>query len=559
MKEDLSTIRVCHPDGTDTLVPIGKVWRYLGIFFLFNLLWKEHVTRCRLKATAMARALCMFANCARGLSLANSRTVYLMAIRPLLTFGAPVWFTGTRQAGLVQQLQLGQNEGVRLAAGSFRTAHTGALHHLMSVPPIRYVLQKLCKNFSTRMRRIGRRHGITTRLSGARTGATLTKTWALSSNVTEVIEPAEALPGDSEVRIHTNLVEDITLDTIREFNKSAHALVVYTDGSLIKNGETRRSGAGVWITHQGQEVASLMWRCGPKAEVYDCEMVGLAWGMGAARRLASQLGNIKHILLAADNQSAIQNIRSTEPHPQQVESIAFRSSSRSFFQDRGLSVQVGWVQGHSGVAGNSKADKLAKAAAGPPSSSAGSTLVVEDALVGASISFARARSKEAVFSRWNADRTEDSEGSSARNAVGGWLATQRPGRELAGTFVANCRWGARAIQVRTGHGWFGGYYTCMNIPEEEWCPCSTREDFPLPPVPQTREHILLECPDYAEAHARHLVESLTDEVVSMRVLLGTLEGDVRLLGFLEDTNAFFKTCWPRAAQPPVADEDSGKG
>jgi hypothetical protein len=77
--------------------------------------------------------------------------------------------------------------------------------------------------------------------------------------------------------------------------------------------------------------------------------------------------------------------------------------------------------------------------------------------------------------------------------------------------------------------------------------------------PQTREHILLECPDYAEARARHLVESLTDEVVSLRVLLGTLEGDVRLLGFLEDTNAFFKTRRSRAAQPPEADEDSGEG
>jgi hypothetical protein len=211
-------------------------------------------------------------------------------------------------------------------------------------------------------------------------------------------------------------------------------------------------------------------------------MVGLAWGMGATWRLAAQLGNIKHILLAADNQSAIWNIRSTEPHPQQVESIAFRSSSQSFFQDRGLSVQVGWVRGHLGMAGNSKANKLAKAAAGSLSPLAVPTPVVEDALVGASISFACARSKEAVFSRWNADWTEDSKGLSARNAVGGRLATQQPGRELAGMFVTNRRWGACATQVRTGHGWFGGYYARMNIPKEEWCLCSMHEDYPLPPA-----------------------------------------------------------------------------
>jgi hypothetical protein len=134
------------------------------------------------------------------------------------------------------------------------------------------------------------------------------------------------------------------------------------------------------------------------------------------------------------------------------------------------------------------------------------------------------------------------------------------GKERAGPRNhMNRRWGARAIQVRTGHGWFGGYYARMNIPEEEWCPCSTREDYPLPPVPQTCKRILLECPDYAEARAKHLVESLTDEVVMMWVLLGTLEGNICLLGFLEDTKTFFKNRQPHAAQPPVADDKSGKG
>jgi hypothetical protein len=305
MKEDLSTIRVCHLDSTDTLVPIGKVWWYLGIFFLFNLSWKEHVTQCRLKATAMAQALCMFANRTRGLSLANLRMVYLMAIWLLLTFGALVWFTRTWQVGLVQQLQLGQNKGVCLAAGGFQKAHTGALHHLMSMLPILYILKKLCKNFLMCMCCIGRWHGITTRLNGARASAMLTRTWDLSSNVTEVIEPAKALPRDSKDHIKTTLVKDITLNTIQEYNKSAHVLVVYTNGSLIKNGKTWCSGAGAQITHQGWEVVLLMWRWRPKAKVYNCKMVSLACSMGAAWCLAAQLGDIKYILLVADNQSVI--------------------------------------------------------------------------------------------------------------------------------------------------------------------------------------------------------------------------------------------------------------
>lgn len=121
MQDDVTSIEVHHPDGTSTHMPFGKVWRYLDFFFEANLLWKAHVKHCKLKVVAMAQVLRMFANCPRSLSLAHSQTVYLMAVQPLLTYGVLVWYMGNQQKHLTNMLQVGQNEGVCFAAGTFWT------------------------------------------------------------------------------------------------------------------------------------------------------------------------------------------------------------------------------------------------------------------------------------------------------------------------------------------------------------------------------------------------------------------------------------------------------
>jgi hypothetical protein len=92
------------------------------------------VTRSANKAKAMALMCRMLANCTRGLNLASAREVYLRAIRPLITYAAPVWYKGVNQATLIKKLQVAQNAGVRWCLGAFHTSPIDEMHHLASIP-----------------------------------------------------------------------------------------------------------------------------------------------------------------------------------------------------------------------------------------------------------------------------------------------------------------------------------------------------------------------------------------------------------------------------------------
>jgi hypothetical protein len=81
----------------------------------------------------------------------NWQKVYNMVIISALTYGAPVWYTGCRQKGLVQRMQVTQNEGLCKMLGVFRTTPIDPLHNLTRIPPISYVLDKLIHAYSQRL------------------------------------------------------------------------------------------------------------------------------------------------------------------------------------------------------------------------------------------------------------------------------------------------------------------------------------------------------------------------------------------------------------------------
>jgi len=78
----------------------------------------------------------------------NWRKVYNAIVIPTLTYGVPVWYTGWRQKGLVNRMQVAQNEGLRKMTGVFHTTPIEPLHNLTRVPPISYVLDKLTHSYS---------------------------------------------------------------------------------------------------------------------------------------------------------------------------------------------------------------------------------------------------------------------------------------------------------------------------------------------------------------------------------------------------------------------------
>ena len=74
-----------------------------------------------------------------------------MYVIPILTYGAPVWFTGIRQKGLINTLQTAQNEGIRKITGVFRTTPTAVSENMIGIAPIKYLLPRILHSFRNRL------------------------------------------------------------------------------------------------------------------------------------------------------------------------------------------------------------------------------------------------------------------------------------------------------------------------------------------------------------------------------------------------------------------------
>jgi hypothetical protein len=196
-----ATICVAHPDSTETIVPVGQVWCYLGFYFTTKLCWKEHMKQCKLKAIAATQALHILANCVKGHTLAHTQTAYLMGICPVITYRAPIWFSGRHQEGLIKELETAQNKGVRWCLSTFQTSNIEAMRHIALILPIRYVLGQLQENCLTCLWAVGPNHGLVTRLAKRRRlrcckATTLANLKALSADVAEQIDPAHKAARD---------------------------------------------------------------------------------------------------------------------------------------------------------------------------------------------------------------------------------------------------------------------------------------------------------------------------------------------------------------------------
>ena len=123
--------------------------RYLGFFLDHKLRWEHHVNVMCNRARASIRALQLLGNSVRGLNFAQWRLAYNAICLPVLTYGCQLWYTG-KQKGLVQKLQVVQNEGVRLLAGAFRTTPREPLQHLFNILPMNLHLRMLTDNAALR-------------------------------------------------------------------------------------------------------------------------------------------------------------------------------------------------------------------------------------------------------------------------------------------------------------------------------------------------------------------------------------------------------------------------
>jgi hypothetical protein len=105
---------------------------------------------------------------------------------------------------------------------------------------------------------------------------------------------------------------------------------------------------------------------------------------------------------------------------------------------------------------------------------------------------------------------------------------------------------ARLAQTLTGHGYTGGYYKSMKIPNPIYCNCTDL------PIVQTRDHIIRACPLHEEH--RELLREIAPRLDNPRSNLATLfkrDNQPDFVEWLRRSKAFTKAGVPRDRVPPV--------
>ena len=119
------TIPMNMPGKLKTVEP-AKLIRYLRIWLDSQLNFNEHIQKTTAKAMAATHALNILGNSIRGMHQSLARQIYIGAIRPIATYGIPV-FWKSKSGKLLSTLTTTQNCCLRMIMGAFRTTNIVAM------------------------------------------------------------------------------------------------------------------------------------------------------------------------------------------------------------------------------------------------------------------------------------------------------------------------------------------------------------------------------------------------------------------------------------------------
>ncbi|XP_050522055.1 uncharacterized protein LOC126894808 [Daktulosphaira vitifoliae] len=327
-------------DSLDTLtlngqeISLKSEVKYLGIILDSKLKWKSHV-ESRIK-----KAMTPLWTCSRalgktwGLKPRVMYWLYTSVIKPMILYGALVWWTRTALITARKELSRIQRMAAIAITGALRTTPTVALEALIGLPPLHLEVKAHAKATALRFHNLGM--------------------WTLESDTTEhgkILKEIDKgfleYPLDYiKPVLKNNIPYKVEITTRIEWNinhlTDKGGFVIYTDGSK-KSGKV---GAGIWGLKPRINVSMSL---GTTPSVFQAEVMAI---LVEAQNLLVHKN--RKITILSDSQAALKALCNDQVNSKLV--LECRETLESL--SRFTKVTLAWVPGHNGLTGNENADFL---------------------------------------------------------------------------------------------------------------------------------------------------------------------------------------------------------
>ncbi len=312
------------------------------------------------------------------------RLLISACVTPILTFAAETWWpppnkprrqTSSRAKALNSALRI----AMLAALSVYRKTPTSLLHHSLSLCPADISLDTAVKCAAIRYSQLDDMHPIPARqrLLTRPENSNLSCIFALPPAPVEKTNRLFFAPWFTpRTRGPEPATGSSKKDKAASFlrwqrTRSGRDMWVYTDGSKQEDGHT---GAGWVVSFMGNTIATDSRPSGRHTEVLDAEAEAVRQGVHATcthpyRRYANNLW------VCLDNRAVVDMLYSRPTHSSQqalcqashqLGQWPHRIRLREFQHLSGGTAHALWIPSHSGIAGNEKADSLARAAASQP-------------------------------------------------------------------------------------------------------------------------------------------------------------------------------------------------
>ena len=496
----------------NTKIETVKQYRFLGVNEDNGLYFGDHVEKLAVDGKKRVRVIKAMAWKDWGNSLEVQRTLYLQWVRSALEYAGSSWTSWISDTKM-KKLERVQKEALRAMAGLTKTCQEDFLNLETGVEPLAVRFKKIDeitydkyarlptedsrsqlinKSIPPRLKtRAGWRHETVERVNKDIKRDITTPPTAPWRNMAQLNVQYVSLDGRKR-DIAPEQLKQATHNTIETIEAN---LVIYTDGST--SGTQENGGAGISIqTTSGEIVEELSYPAGEWCSSFTGECVAFYEAIKWIR--ANEVPEQETVLICSDSMSLAQALDNGSWKDQDPWIKLIKDEIHELLPK----IILLWIPSHCDVAGNERADELARK---------GTELDQNETFVTHKIVKAKIKSR-----KWTVKNEK---------AVEIYQSRRGPRFDIEKQWPKKVR--SKFAQLRSGHAMELRYYRHkIGVDFSALCPSDCG-------VPEKITHVLCECASAEEARMRHWEGDVTPSMLTShpdvaRMILATKYGDLRL-------------------------------